>query len=38
MEKRQFFQALTAGLGKYSIGGYGWIRVYRDKTLYNIEV
>ena len=29
MEKRPFFRAATAGLGKYSTGGYGRIGVYR---------
>ena len=29
MEKRQFFRAAMAGLGKYRIGGYGRIGVYR---------
>ena len=31
MEKRLFFRAATAGLGKYSMGGYGRIGVYRVK-------
>ena len=31
MEKRPFFRADTAGLGKYSTGGYGRIGVYRVK-------
>ena len=31
MEKRPFFRAATAGLGKYSTGGYGRIGVYRVK-------
>ena len=31
MEKQLFFQAATAGLGKYCIGGYGRIGVYRVK-------
>ena len=31
MEKRPFFQAATAGLGKYHTGGYGRIGVYRVK-------
>ena len=30
--KRQFFQADVAGLGKYHMGGYGWIGVYRVKS------
>ena len=29
MEKRPFFRAAMAGLGKYSMGGYGRIGVYR---------
>ena len=29
MEKRLFFRAATAGLGKYRTGGYGRIGVYR---------
>ena len=29
MEKRSFFRAATAGLGKYHMGGYGRIGVYR---------
>ena len=31
VEKRPFFRADMAGLGKYSTGGYGRIGVYRDK-------
>ena len=31
MEKRLFFWAATARLGKYSTGGYGQIGVYRVK-------
>ena len=31
MEKRPFFRAATAGLGKYRTGGYGRIGVYRVK-------
>ena len=31
MEKRPFFRAATAGLRKYSTGGYGRIGVYRVK-------
>ena len=30
LEKRPFFRADTAGLGKYCTGGYGRIGVYRD--------
>ena len=29
MEKRPFFRAAMAGLGKYHTGGYGRIGVYR---------
>ena len=29
LEKRPFFRADMAGLGKYSMGGYGRIGVYR---------
>ena len=29
MEKQPFFRAAMAGLGKYRMGGYGWIGVYR---------
>ena len=32
MEKRQFFRAATAGLGKYHTGGYDRIGVYRVKV------
>ena len=31
MEKRPFFRADMAGLGKYCMGGYGRIGVYRVK-------
>ena len=31
MEKRPFFRAAMAGLGKYCMGGYGRIGVYRVK-------
>ena len=31
LEKRPFFRADTAGLGKYCTGGYGRIGVYRVK-------
>ena len=34
LEKRPFFRADMAGLGKYSMGGYGRIGVYRVR-LYN---
>ena len=34
MEKRPFFRADTAGLGKYSTGGYGRIGVYRVNLMY----
>ena len=30
LEKRPFFRADTAGLGKYCTGGYGRIGVYRE--------
>ena len=33
MVKHQFFQAATAGLGKYRMAGYGQIGVYRDKDI-----
>ena len=33
LEKRPFLWADMAGLGKYSMGGYGRIGVYRDNTL-----
>ena len=32
MEKRPFFRAAMAGLGKYHMGGYGRIGVYRVKV------
>ena len=32
MEKRPFFQAAMAGLGKYRMVGYGRIGVYRVKV------
>ena len=32
LEKLLFFRADMAGLGKYSMGGYGLIGVYRVKT------
>ena len=35
MEKWLFCLVAVARLGKYYMGGYG---VYRDKTLYNLEV
>ena len=35
MEKWLFFLVAMAWLGEYCMGGYG---VYRDKTLYNLEV
>ena len=34
LEKRPFFQADMAGLGKYSTGGYGRIGVYRVNNYY----
>ena len=33
LEKRPFFRADMAGLGKYHTGGYGRIGVYRDKCM-----
>ena len=33
MEKRPFFRAAMAGLGKYRMGGYGRIGVYRVKLM-----
>ena len=33
MEKRSFFRAAMAGLGKYCTGGYGLIGVYRVKLV-----
>ena len=36
MEKRPFFRAAMAGLGKYHMGGYGRIGVYRVKVLTSI--
>ena len=30
VEKRPFFRAAMTGLGKYHMGGYGQIGVYRD--------
>ena len=33
MEKRPFFRAATAELGKYRTGGCGWIGVYRVKPI-----
>ena len=40
LEKRPFFRADMAGLGKYCTGGYGRIGVYRVKgnILYDIEL
>ena len=35
MEKRPFYRAATAGLGKYGTGGYGRIGVYRDNYSIN---
>ena len=34
MEKRPFFRADMAGLGKYCAGGYGRIGVYRVKGIW----
>ena len=36
-EKRPFFRADMAGLGKYSMGGYGRIGVHRVKIQSNIH-
>ena len=33
MEKLLFFRTATAGLGKYSMGSYGWIGVNRVRLL-----
>ena len=33
LEKRPFFRADMARLGKYSMGGYGLIGVYRAKVI-----
>ena len=33
MEKRPFFRAAMAGLGKYRMGGHGQIGVYREAYL-----
>ena len=40
MEKRPFFRADMAGLGKYHMGGYGRIGVYRVNkiSMYNKEI
>ena len=38
MEKRPFFRAATAGLGKYHMGGYGRIGVYRVKEVYSVII
>ena len=35
MEKRPFFRAAMAGLGKYHMGGYGRIGVYRVNLYYS---
>ena len=35
MEKRPFFRAAMAGLGKYRMGGYGRIGVYRVKPIHS---
>ena len=37
MEKRPFFRAAMAGLGKYRMGGYGRIGVYRVEVM-NCEI
>ena len=36
MEKTLFFRVATAGLGKYCMGGYGRIGVYRVKPTFPI--
>ena len=38
LEKRLFFRAGKAGLGKYCTGGYGWIGVYRVNNDDNNDV
>ena len=38
MEKRPFFRAAMAGLGKYHMGGYGRIRVYRVKVIFPLSI
>ena len=38
LEKRLFFRADMAGLGKYHTGGYGWIVVYRVKAVENRQI
>ena len=35
LEKLRFFRADMAGLGKYCMGGYGRIGVYRDNMKYS---
>ena len=37
MEKRPFFRAATAGLGKYHTGGYGRIGVYRVNCVQSLQ-
>ena len=38
VEKRPFFRADMAGLGKYHMGGYGRIGVYRLKTQLLLDI
>ena len=38
MEKRPFFRAAMAGLGKYHMGGHSRIGVYRVKVGHNFRV
>ena len=38
MEKRPFFRAATAGLGKYHMGGYSRIGVYRVNSKYDFTI
>ena len=38
MEKWPFFRAATAGLGKYCMGGYGRIGIYRVKHAISVWV
>ena len=38
MEKRPFFRTAMAGLGKYHMGGYGRIGVYRALLLVGTSI
>ena len=38
LEKWPFFRADMAGLGKYHMGGYGRIGVYRVKALFKNQI